>query len=332
MKRTVIRILCVLVAAMCSFPFAAVALAAQGEQLYSVEFFWDKAGEDADNGYKAYMIEFGAQLKKPVDPQRFEKVFVGWKDWYTDELVEIEEQTMDNEKGRKFYAVWADEYYNATFYVDAKVFTQVTNAYGEAFIHPRLPEKDGYTFKGWNPELPQTTPAHDTEFYAVFEPNTYIATFLVDGEIYKQVKYTYGQKSVQLPKIPERPGYDAEWESYSLGIGGVEINAIYTPKYKINSVKVEPLKINYGSSGKLNVKVDADDEIKYEIYYLCSNPDIAEVDQCGNVTAKERGETSVICVVTDQYGNNMAGVADITVEFAWWQWIIFIFFLGFIWY
>lgn len=318
-------------AALCSLSCALCAFALQSET-YGVEFYWDKAGENAENGYKAYMAEYATQLKKPEDPQREGKVFVGWNDWDTEQPVDWSNAYMDNVGGRKFYAVWADEYYKATFYVDGQVFVEVTNAFGEAFIHPRLPEKAGYTFKCWTPELPQTTPAYDVSFNAVFEPNKYIATFLVDGEVYKQVAYTYGQKSVQLPKIPEKSGYIAEWENYSLGIGGVEINAIYTPIYKVRSVSIDNVKVNYNSSAKITPKVEADSGVEYSFYYIVSNPNIASVDEYGNVTAKERGTTSVICIVTDQYGTKVSDVAEITVRFAWWQWLIYIFLFGFLWY
>lgn len=331
MNRKYVRVLSVVLALLCVCPCFLNAFAAQGT-LYSVEFYWDKAGEDADNGYKAYSIEYGEKLKKPVDPQREDKVFIGWYDWYTEQPVEVENETMNNTNGRKFYAVWAEKTYKATFFVDGKIHAEITNVYGEAFISPRLPEKDGYTFKGWSPELPKTTPACDMEFKAVFEPNKYVATFIVDGQIYKQVGYTYGQKSVSLPEIPQKTGYDAQWESYSLGIGGVEINAVYTPKGKINSVKVESIKVNYKSSAKLNAVVEAEGEAQCSVYFFASNSAVAEVDKYGNVQAKSRGTTSVVCFANDQYGNQVSCISEVTVKFAWWQWLIYIFLFGFLWY
>lgn len=330
MKRDLMRILSAALALLCIYPFF-ISAAAQVD-LYSVEFYWDKAGEDADNGYTAYSIAYGEKLKKPADPEREDKVFLGWNDWYTEQPVDFSNEFMDNVNGRKFYATWANRTYTATFYVDGKVFTKVTNVYGEPFISPRLPEKDGYTFKEWSPNLPQTTPAYDMQFNAVFEPNKYIATFLVDGEVYKQVYYTYGQKSVTLPPIPEKKGFTGEWESYSLVIGGVEINAVYTPNGKVRGVKVDDLKLEYKSEGNLQTIVEADEGAYYSVYYLSSNPAVAEVDSNGRVYAKERGITSVICIVTDQSGNQVTTVAEVTVRFSWWQWIVYILLFGFIWY
>lgn len=302
------------------------------ENLYSVEFYWDKAGEYAENGYKAYSVEYGAQLKKPIDPERENEVFVGWKDWNTDEVVDVSAQYMDNINGRRFYAAWVNRYYTSTFYVDGNILAEITQEYAQSFILPRTPGKDGYSFKQWSPTPPRTTPANDTQFYAVFEPNKYIASFLVDGEIYKQTEYTYGQKSVTLPKIPEKDGYDAYWESYSLVIGGVEINAIYVPKGKVDCVSFESVKVNYKSKGTLKAVVKTQGEVNYSIYYFSSNPNIVTVDPDGNYYAKSRGTTSVVCMVTDQYGNRVSSVADVTVKYAWWQWLIKIVLFGWIWY
>ena len=207
-------------------------------KVYSEEFYWDKAGEDADNGYKAYSIPYGEPLKIPEDPERWGQTFLGWKDWYTDEFVDLPTQIMDA-PGRRFYAAWQDVTYTSRFYVFGTLWTTVENIPGEPFILPRLPSVDGYTFKGWNPKPPQIAPAEALSFNAVFEGNTYIATLLVDGAVYAQIPYTYGQKSIDLPKVPEKPGYTGAWEPYALVLGGVTIRAIYTPIEYIATLVVD---------------------------------------------------------------------------------------------
>ena len=278
-------------------------------KVYSEAFFWDKAGEDADNGYKAYEIPYGSPLQIPDDPERFGYVFLGWKDWDTDLIVDLSTQIMDA-PGRRFYAAWQQNIFTITYLVDGAVYrvdsyskgeqiilpeppqkdgcvfdswiwgmgqlcvvldqpetmpaadlhatalfqktaptftfydgesvhAVISGTPGEAFIVPRSPEREGYTFKGWNPALPQTTPETDEEFYAVFVPNTYIATLLVDGEVYREIPYTYGQKSIDLPEVPKKDGYTGAWEAYSLGIGGVTIHALYTPKKYVATLIVD---------------------------------------------------------------------------------------------
>ncbi len=224
--RTMKRMMAVVLAALL-LALTLVPALATDEKLYSEEFYWDKAGEDADNGYKAYEIPYGSPLKIPEDPERYGARFLGWKDWYTDEFVDLSTQIMDA-PGRRFYAAWEALTYTSTFYVFGEVWTTVENIPGESFIVPRSPMLDGYTFTGWNPKLPQVAPAEELEFIAVFEANTYIATLLVDEEVYAQIPYTYGQKSIDLPAVPKKDGYTGAWESYTLPIGGVTIRAIYT--------------------------------------------------------------------------------------------------------
>ncbi len=43
-----------------------------------------------------------------------------------------------------------------------------------------------------------------------------------------EIEYTHGQKSIQLPEVPEKEGFTGEWPSYSLTDGGVTITAVYT--------------------------------------------------------------------------------------------------------
>ena len=199
-----------------------------GEKTYPEEFFWDKAGDDADNGYKAYSIPFGAPLQIPPDPAREGVRFLGWKDWNTDEIVDLAVETM-NAYGRRFYAAWSMPVHTFRFFVYGTLLTSIESIAGESFIVPRSPQIDGYTFAGWSPKLPQITPDEDMDFSAVFTPNEYIATLLVDGNVYMEIPYTYGQKSIDLPPVPEKTGYTGMWESYSLVIGGVTIRAIYKP-------------------------------------------------------------------------------------------------------
>ncbi|MBQ7595749.1 MAG: InlB B-repeat-containing protein, partial [Clostridia bacterium] len=311
--KQIISVILVLTVLIGVSPVSAFAASADdGEpKLYPEEFYWDKAGEDADNGYKAYSVAFGEPLIIPDSPTREGFNFLGWKDWYTDQIVELKNETMNSTSGRRFYAAWektlftvrfyignelVDERtvkenalisapdvtppegytikswygvpesaltivynipfrmppcdvnchavceankYNSYFYVDGELFTTVTNIYNQPFIVPRSPEKDGYTFRGWNPKLPDTTPVGEQRFDAVFEANEYIATLLVDGEVFAEIPYTYGQKSITLPDVPKKDGYTGAWESYTLGIGGVTINAVYSPIEYIATLLVD---------------------------------------------------------------------------------------------
>lgn len=52
---------------------------------------------------------------------------------------------------------------------------------GTVLTEPSVPTKEGYTFAGWNPALPETMPAEDLTVKAVWDPNSYNITYVLDG-------------------------------------------------------------------------------------------------------------------------------------------------------
>jgi len=56
----------------------------------------------------------------------------------------------------------------------------VKGKYGEAVTKPDAPKKDGYTFSGWNPELPETFPAENATYTAQWA-KLHLVTFTVKG-------------------------------------------------------------------------------------------------------------------------------------------------------
>ena len=62
-----------------------------------------------------------------------------------------------------------DKYCEVKWIVDGNLKT-TSEKVGGKIKKPANPELDGYIFKGWSPEVPETMPAHDMTFTAVFEP------------------------------------------------------------------------------------------------------------------------------------------------------------------
>ena len=62
-----------------------------------------------------------------------------------------------------------DKYCEVKWIVDGNLKT-TSEKVGGKIKKPANPELDGYIFKGWSPEVPETMPAHDLTFTAVFEP------------------------------------------------------------------------------------------------------------------------------------------------------------------
>ncbi len=70
--------------------------------------------------------------------------------------------------------------YRVTFIIDGESQSSLLN-YGDAIVPPDVPEKKGYTFNGWTPEVEATMPDHDVTYTAVYVPNRYTITFDTDG-------------------------------------------------------------------------------------------------------------------------------------------------------
>lgn len=108
------------------------------------------------------------------------------------------------------------------------------------------------------------------------------------------------------------------------------LNEVQQPK--INSVNIDDVSLNYKKSTTINPQIDADDGVECTVTYTSSDPKIATVDENGKVTANGKGEATITCTVTDQYGNVVSDTCNVKVDYTWWQWIIRIVLFGWIWY
>lgn len=125
-------------------------------------------------------------------------------------------------------AVYTPNKYNLTYISDGKEISSSILDYGASVWTPRDPSKDGYTFTGWDKEIPATMPAEDLTFTALFTANTYEVDLVVDGEVIETVDYTYDDENPDLPAVPEKEGYTGEWVINQEN-GNVDIHAEYTP-------------------------------------------------------------------------------------------------------
>lgn len=66
--------------------------------------------------------------------------------------------------------------------------------------------------------------------------------------------------------------------------------------------------------------------------YTSDDPDVAAVDDSGNVTTNKAGTAHITVTATDKYGFAETAVCTVTVRYDWWQWLIRIFLLGWLWY
>ena len=129
--------------------------------------------------------------------------------------------------------------YTVTYLVDGKPYeTAETYLYGTAVKLKEAPEKEGYTFSGWDHEEDFTMPAENVVINGSFSINSYKVTYEVDGSAYgKEETYEYGS-AVTLQKEPEKEGYTFSKWDHEDGFAMPAHDVVIKGSFKINSYKV----------------------------------------------------------------------------------------------
>ena len=113
--------------------------------------------------------------------------FDGWAETETGDKVYDDGQEVSNlavEDGAvvTLYAKWTINQYTITFNVDGgSEITPIIGDYGTAVTAPANPTKTGYTFAGWDTEIPAAMPAEDVTITVKWMPNTYTVKFDANG-------------------------------------------------------------------------------------------------------------------------------------------------------
>ena len=106
------------------------------------------------------------------------------------------------------YPVWNTNKYTITFDTNGgSEIAPITQDYGTEITAPDNPTRKGYTFKGWDKEIPETMPAENITVKAQWEINQYTITFDTNGgsEI-APITQDYGTE-ITAPDNPTRKGY-----------------------------------------------------------------------------------------------------------------------------
>ena len=125
-------------------------------------------------------------------------------------------------------AVYTPVSYSVTWNYNGKSLN-VSFDYGSVITTPDITAPDGYLLSGWTPEIPDTMPAENMTFEAVFRPVTYNAVFISQGKLTAAVVYDSDDTSITEPVPASKAGYTAAWQSYELKAGGVTVFAVYKP-------------------------------------------------------------------------------------------------------
>ena len=128
--------------------------------------------------------------------------------------------------------------YTIIFKIDDEVVSQATVAYNSEIVVPAVPEKEGYTFGGWE-NLPETMPAGDLTIYGSYAVNSYTVTYMIEGEVIRVDIVDFGITLPKAPEAPEKQGYDfIGWSDIPVTMPAEEIIIIgkYQVATGINSV------------------------------------------------------------------------------------------------
>ncbi|RGH89903.1 hypothetical protein DW745_02455 [Ruminococcus sp. AM28-29LB] len=143
--------------------------------------------------------DYGTEITVPDNPTRKGYTFKGW-DKEIPKTMPAENMTVK--------AQWEINQYTITFDTNGgSEIAPITQDYGTEITTPDNPTRKGYTFKGWDKEIPETMPAENITVKAQWEINQYTITFDTNGgsEI-DSITQDYGTK-ITAPDNPTRKGY-----------------------------------------------------------------------------------------------------------------------------
>ena len=270
---------------------------------------------------------YGVGETLPTDVTRTGYTFKGWYD--NENLTGSPVTAISNtETGNKeYWAKWEINQYTITFdTAGGSTVASITQDYGTAITAPADPTKEGYTFIGWDREIPANMPAENVTLTAQWEINRYTVTFDTNGgsEI-APITQDYGT-AITAPADPTREGYTfIGWDREIPATMPAE-NVTVTAQWQLAArMPDRELVIYYKSVGRLNT-ITEDPSL---VEYTSSDESVVTVDKDGNYKAVGRGNAVITMHIV---GTDIEEHCKITVKYAWWQVLIRIFLLGFIWY
>ena len=145
--------------------------------------------------YKSYQVEEEATITIEAEPTKEGHTFSGWS--------EIPETMPANDV--TVTGSFTVNSYRLTYVVDGEVYKTSQVDYGTIITPEESPTKTGYTFSGWD-EVPSTMPARDVTVSGSFAINSYMLTYIVDGEEYKTYEIVFNT-AIAPEDEPTREGH-----------------------------------------------------------------------------------------------------------------------------
>ena len=254
--------------------------------------------------------DYGTEITAPDNPTRKGYTFKGW-DKEIPETMPAENITVK--------AQWEINQYTITFDTNGgSEIAPITQDYGTEITAPDNPTRKGYTFKGWDKEIPETMPAENITVKAQWEINQYTITFDTNGgsEI-APITQDYGTE-ITAPDNPTRKGYTFKgWDKEipeTMSAENITVKAQweinqYTITFDTNGgSEIAPITQDYGT------EITAPDNPTRKGYTFKGwDKEIPETMPAENITVKAQWEINQYTITFDTNGGSE--IAPITQDY-----------------
>ena len=254
--------------------------------------------------------DYGTEITAPDNPTRKGYTFKGW-DKEIPETMPAENITVK--------AQWEINQYTITFDTNGgSEIAPITQDYGTEITAPDKPTRKGYTFKGWDKEIPETMPAENITVKAQWEINQYTIAFDTNGgsEI-APITQDYGTE-ITAPDNPTRKGYTFKgWDKEipeTMPAENITVKAQweinqYTIAFDTNGgSEIAPITQDYGT------EITAPDNPTRKGYTFKGwDKEIPETMPAENITVKAQWEINQYTITFDTNGGSE--IAPITQDY-----------------
>ena len=156
---------------------------------------------DSDGGTPVDTIvqNYDTALVPPADPVRTGHLFVGWMPALPDSIPPHDAH---------YVAMWQRCDYTLQFDTDGgNALSPLRSPYGAALVPPSPPQREGFNFLGWEPQIPTYMPAYDLTCKARWERAEFTLTFDSNqGSSVTAISQLY-DTPITPPEPPVRHGY-----------------------------------------------------------------------------------------------------------------------------
>ncbi len=207
---------------------------------------------DTDGGSEVAAItqDYNTRIEAPADPQKEGFRFRGWS-MAVPERMPAEDLTIK--------AIWGiNKYFITIDAANGQAADTLMFDFGE-IVDASLdePEREGYTFQGWDATLPETMPAQDLVITAQWQLNKHNIVYVIDGREIETVE-AYYNSAIEPIQAPIMEGYKfSGWQNVpeTMPDSSITISGSYTAiEYGIlfmnDGDTLQSTKVGYGQTPK----------------------------------------------------------------------------------